>query len=76
MEFGQAYCKDLLKWNPRKFILYFFSFIAFSMNFGTIKKFLEKISEKWKLMNSGGPKPAHGQGGMRAHASWQAERMP
>jgi hypothetical protein len=54
----------------------FFSFIAFSMNFGTIKKFLEKISKKWKLMNSGGPKPAHGQGGLRAHASRQAERMP
>jgi hypothetical protein len=46
MEFGQAYYKDILKRNTKKFILYFFSFIVFSMNFGTLKVFLEKISKK------------------------------
>jgi hypothetical protein len=26
MEFGQTYCKDFLKRNPKKFILYFYDF--------------------------------------------------
>jgi uncharacterized protein YpiB (UPF0302 family) len=29
MEFGQAYCKDFLKRNPKKFILYFLIFYQF-----------------------------------------------
>jgi hypothetical protein len=33
IEFGQAYCQDLAKRIIRKFILYFPSFILFSMYF-------------------------------------------
>jgi hypothetical protein len=47
MEFGQAYCKDLLKgiqWN----LFNIFTFIVFFMIFGTLNEFLEKISEKIK----------------------------
>jgi hypothetical protein len=41
MEFGQAYCKYLLKCIPIKFILHFSSFNSFYMYFGTLKEFLE-----------------------------------
>jgi hypothetical protein len=39
-EFGQAYCKDLLNRILMKFIVYFLSFILFSMNFKILYGFL------------------------------------
>jgi hypothetical protein len=41
MEFGEAYCKELAKRIPTKFILYFLSFNPFSMYFRNIMGFLE-----------------------------------
>jgi hypothetical protein len=37
IEFGQAYCKDLLKRNTRKFILYFFEFYCIFYEFWNLK---------------------------------------
>jgi hypothetical protein len=39
--FGQAYCNDILKWIPMKFISYFLSFTSFSMYFRILNEFLE-----------------------------------
>jgi hypothetical protein len=33
MEFGQAHCKDFLKRNPKKFILYVYEIYLFILNF-------------------------------------------
>jgi hypothetical protein len=41
MEFGQAYCQDLLRRVLRKLILYFPSFILFYMDFRTLYDFLK-----------------------------------
>jgi hypothetical protein len=40
--FGQAHCIDLLKRIQAKFILYFYKF---SMNFESLKEFLEYLNE-------------------------------
>jgi hypothetical protein len=37
--FGQAYCKIILKRKPKKFILYFLSFIQLIMNFKVYMNF-------------------------------------
>jgi hypothetical protein len=52
MEFGQAHCKYLLKWNLNKFILYFLSFILFTMDFRIYINFWNLNSEK-KIGNEG-----------------------
>jgi hypothetical protein len=41
LEFGKAYCRGILKRNPRKFILYFLSFIPLSLYFRNLYTFLE-----------------------------------
>jgi hypothetical protein len=43
MEFGQAYCQDLVKRILRKFIIYFLSFSLFSMHFRNLHEFLENL---------------------------------
>jgi hypothetical protein len=64
MEFGQAYCKDLLKRVPMKFISYFcepyyifyacLNFIRFSENVKEIEKF--KNPAQWWAAT--GPRPS------------------
>jgi hypothetical protein len=49
MEFGQTYCIDLLKRNPKKFILHFLNFILFARNFLTLKNFLELFKSEKKM---------------------------
>jgi hypothetical protein len=39
MEFGQAYCQDLVKIILNKFTLYFLSFIVFFMYFRSLYNF-------------------------------------
>ncbi len=59
MEFGQAYCKDFLKRNLKKFILYFYEIYFFILNFrnSNLNEFdLTKILEKAKGYYSFGPK--------------------
>jgi hypothetical protein len=41
MEFGQIHCKDLLKRNPKKFILYFSEFYMIYYEFLNFKQILE-----------------------------------
>jgi hypothetical protein len=59
--FGQAYCKDPLKKSRKKHILYFLSFIPFSLFFRNLHHFLEilyqknEILGKRKTLNSVGP---------------------
>jgi hypothetical protein len=70
MEFGQAYCRDLLKRNPRKFSFIFLSFILFSMHFRSFYDFSWNLNKKefgdYKLMNSSGWLTAQG---LTAHSS-------
>jgi hypothetical protein len=52
MEFGQAYCKDFLKRNLKKFILYFYEIYFFILNFrnSNLNEFdLTKILEKKRV---------------------------
>jgi hypothetical protein len=42
MEFGQAYCKDFLKRNPKKFILFILNFKNSNLNEFDLTKILEK----------------------------------
>jgi hypothetical protein len=47
-EFGQSYCNDLLKRIIKKFILYFFIFILFSMHFRSLYIFSGNSKPKTK----------------------------
>jgi hypothetical protein len=47
-EFGQSYCNDLLKRIIKKFILYFFIFILFSMHFRSLYIFSGNSKPKMK----------------------------
>jgi hypothetical protein len=52
MEFGQAYCKDFLKRNLKKFILYFYEIYFFILNFrnSNLNEFdITKILEKKRV---------------------------
>jgi hypothetical protein len=44
IEFGQNYCMHLLKMILNKLTLYFFEFNSFSLNFRTLKEFLEFLN--------------------------------
>jgi hypothetical protein len=66
--FGQAHCRDLLKWIQAKFIFYFYRFFYELLHIlevkgisGIFKRI--KVFEKWEnLKNSDGPILAHGLG--------------
>jgi hypothetical protein len=68
MDFGRAYCKDILKGNPRKFILYFFQALynlLQNLEFYTIFWDLFKWNRKWKRIMTPraklGPRPRNRQ---------------
>jgi hypothetical protein len=48
MKFGQAYCQDLLRRIISKFILYFPSFILFSIDFRILNGFFVILTQKRK----------------------------
>jgi hypothetical protein len=72
-EFGRAHRKDTLRWILRKFLLYFPSFISFSMDFRILNRFsiifnLENEMEKWETVL--GRFSVQGLGG----AAWPSHR--
>jgi hypothetical protein len=40
-EFGQAHCEEWFKKTPTNFILYFWTLVQVSMNFGSLKQFMQ-----------------------------------
>jgi hypothetical protein len=49
MEFGQAYCRDLLKRNPRKFMLHFSKFYFILYGFLKFIQISRNLNEKMNL---------------------------
>jgi hypothetical protein len=51
MQFGQAYCQDILTKIIKKFISYFLSFISFSTYFRSLYEFQKFLKENEKTEN-------------------------